>query len=130
MKITKFLPWLIFAIILITDQALKWFIIKNQSGLVLDNDRLFFGFVGNNVIALTTSILALVGFWLIVFRKDSNYLALSLIFGGAFSNIVDRIFRGGVVDYLNVLYWSINLADIAIVAGIVWYGYSLFASKK
>jgi signal peptidase II len=49
-------------------------------------------------------------------------VALALIFGGALSNLFDRIRFGRVVDFLDV-YWrsyhwpTFNLADSAIVVG-------------
>ena len=54
--------------------------------------------------------------------------ALSLILGGAIGNVLDRIFYGAVVDFIDVHYetwhWpAFNLADSAISVGavlIVW----------
>lgn len=48
-------------------------------------------------------------------------MALSMILAGALGNLTDRILYGYVFDWLLLLNWSIvNLADIAIAAGIVW----------
>ena len=49
-------------------------------------------------------------------------MGLSLIMGGAFSNLIDRIRAGRVVDfldfYLRSYHWyTFNLADSAIVIG-------------
>ncbi len=49
-------------------------------------------------------------------------LALALILGGAVGNVIDRIFRGQVVDFLLVyydkFYWpAFNVADSAICVG-------------
>jgi signal peptidase II len=52
------------------------------------------------------------------------HLALGLQIGGALGNLVDRIFRGSVVDFLDVNFWPLhewpvfNLADSAIVVGV------------
>ena len=51
-------------------------------------------------------------------------LALALILGGAVGNVIDRIFRGQVVDFLLVYYdkyfWpAFNVADSAICVGAV-----------
>ena len=51
-------------------------------------------------------------------------LALSLILGGAVGNVVDRIFRGQVVDFLLVYHdrWffpAFNVADSAITVGAI-----------
>ncbi len=51
-------------------------------------------------------------------------LALGLILGGALGNLVDRIFRQEVVDFLHFRLWrgyswpDFNIADTAIVVGV------------
>ncbi len=53
---------------------------------------------------------------------NGDAIAYSLILGGAMGNLIDRIFRGYVVDAFD-FYWrdwhwpAFNLADIAIVLG-------------
>ena len=55
-------------------------------------------------------------------RANSEALGYSLILGGAVGNLIDRAFRGHVIDYLD-FYWqswhwpAFNLADIGIVGG-------------
>ncbi|OGY41806.1 MAG: hypothetical protein A2Y67_04160 [Candidatus Buchananbacteria bacterium RBG_13_39_9] len=50
------------------------------------------------------------------------FLANSLLIIGAFSNFLDRILYGYVIDYINISIWPIfNLADCLIVAGIGIY---------
>ena len=45
--------------------------------------------------------------------------ALALILGGAFGNLIDRLFRGEVTDFIDpIRYPSFNLADSAIVVGV------------
>jgi signal peptidase II len=44
---------------------------------------------------------------------------LGLALGGAGSNLVDRILRGGVVDFVDLRVWPVfNPADVAILAGL------------
>ncbi len=51
-------------------------------------------------------------------------LALGLQLGGAMGNLVDRIVRGAVVDFIDLNFWPMhewpifNLADASIVAGV------------
>jgi signal peptidase II len=46
--------------------------------------------------------------------------ALGAALGGASSNLFDRLWRGGVVDFIDLGFWPVfNLADVAIVAGVV-----------
>lgn len=62
-------------------------------------------------------------------------LALGLILGGAVGNLVDRIFRGEVVDFLHVVLWrgyswpDFNLADSFIVVGVALLILELLASE-
>lgn len=54
-------------------------------------------------------------------------LPLGLMLGGAFSNVLDRLIRGAVVDFIDLRIWPVfNLADVAIVVGallFVWYAW-------
>jgi len=57
-------------------------------------------------------------------------LALALILGGAFGNIIDRIRIGKVIDFLDVyiknFHWpAFNVADSAITIGICLFMYHL-----
>jgi signal peptidase II len=62
--------------------------------------------------------------------------SLGLIMGGAASNAVDRLSLGGVADFFSLhafgFHWYVfNLADVAIVAGVVGLIYdSLGPSRK
>lgn len=68
-------------------------------------------------------ILILLG--VILLRRAS--IPLVLIFTGGFSNFLDRIFWGGVVDFISLPFfpWKFNLADLGITIGIaiLLYGY-------
>ena len=52
-------------------------------------------------------------------------VALGLQLGGALGNVTDRIFRGAVVDFIDLNFWPLkswpvgNVADVSIVAGVV-----------
>jgi len=62
-------------------------------------------------------------------------LALGLILGGAIGNLLDRIFRGEVVDFLHFRLWrgyswpDFNLADSFIVVGVGLLILELLASE-
>jgi signal peptidase II len=55
----------------------------------------------------------------------SLHIALGLQLGGALGNLVDRLTRGAVVDFIDLNFWPLhhwpifNLADTSIVAGVV-----------
>jgi len=130
-------------IILILDQLLKWLAIDfvSKGGFfiwkiswVYSGQIFEFGFYKNEGIAFGIRIplevfyvlVAVIVFFIFEkFKKEikkKNLLVLTslvLISSGAISNIIDRIIRGYVVDYLLFFDISaINLADVVIVVGI------------
>lgn len=47
-----------------------------------------------------------------------EHIAFALILGGALGNLIDRIARGYVVDFIHLRHWPIfNAADVWLVAG-------------
>ena len=54
---------------------------------------------------------------------DKAKLGLSLILAGGIGNVIDRIFRGYVIDYIDISklfnYPVFNFADICIVVGVI-----------
>ncbi|HOT91046.1 MAG TPA: signal peptidase II [Anaerolineae bacterium] len=67
-------------------------------------------------ILLSRRVIAGMGLWV--------NAALGLVTGGALGNLLDRLTRGYVVDFLDVNFWPLhewpvfNLADSAIVVGV------------
>ncbi len=68
-------------------------------------------------------------------RRRGEAIAYSLILGGAMGNLIDRIFRGYVVDSFD-FYWrswhwpAFNLADVVIVLGaLLFISVSLLGDK-
>lgn len=50
--------------------------------------------------------------------REVSSFALALIIGGGLSNIVDRLTRGCVIDFIDLKVWpAFNLADAAISVG-------------
>jgi signal peptidase II len=63
-----------------------------------------------------------VAFWLARRRAASpiEHLGFAFLFGGAIGNLIDRLTRGYVVDFIHLRHWPIfNVADVAVVLGIV-----------
>jgi signal peptidase II len=73
--------------------------------------------------------------WLLRSNKIHLILALSLIIGGAFGNVIDRIIHGGVTDFLDFYvgsyHWpAFNLADSFIFIGVSILIFDEFYLKK
>ena len=69
------------------------------------------------------------------FEDNSSQIALYLIIGGAIGNILDRVFRGYVVDFIdfhiNGSHWYVfNIADSAVTIGLLFLLYSSIIIKK
>ena len=64
-----------------------------------------------------------------------NALALGLIMGGAIGNLIDRVTRGEVIDFLHFELWGgwawpdFNVADSSIVVGVTALIIELLASE-
>ena len=135
------------AAVVLADQATKAWIVAtvpygSETGVIPGLFRLVhsrnrgiaFGFFGASgpavqlgLLAVVAAIVAFVGWQLL--RTDGNGLAgagLALVLGGAVGNILDRIFRGEVVDFLDFYltiggrehhWFAFNVADSAISVG-------------
>jgi signal peptidase II len=131
---TKLLPFSLTALVLLFDQGVKAFIVRNwpvPGSFIADvfgNDLLYIFHVRNKVIAFSLGenlpenlrpllfIIApvlVLGFlvWYYLNSRDFNTLqrwAVAGIIGGGLGNIIDRIFRpDGVVDFISVRFFGI-----------------------
>lgn len=102
----------------------------------LNNTGIAFSFfTGNNKILLVINLAVIL---LLVYvlkfnnlKKGSVYIAYGLILGGALSNLWDRFFYGGVIDYIDFKVWPVfNVADAAITIGAMLIVYSMFKDMK
>lgn len=71
-----------------------------------------------SIIAGIVSVILL--FVLAVFRlSKTQEIGIGLLLGGTVGNLIDRVFFGHVIDYIDLGWWpSFNLADAANVAGV------------
>lgn len=66
------------------------------------------------------SLIGIVGIIFFIVRGNHISCALVGIIAAGFSNIADRIFRGGVVDYIHAGAFPVfNLADTIITLGVL-----------
>ncbi len=93
---------------------------------ILENQQWFFILIGLAVLG------AAAWFYSCLQRENACIrYGVSLLLGGAAGNLIDRIFRGSVVDFFDFRIWPVfNIADIAIVVGVGCIIYSLLFETK
>ena len=82
-----------------------------------------------------TVIFIVAWMWLKTSNSQSAAFGYGMIIGGAFGNLVDRIYRDGVVDFIlfHIGSWSFavfNIADSAISIGVVLLLFDTFRSQN
>ena len=86
------------------------------------------------LISLAMSVVLSLALWKNFFRHPLGKVTLTLLLAGAVGNLIDRVFRGFVVDMFNVLFMNFavfNVADICVVVGgIAAALYYLFVMDK
>ena len=131
----KHLIIIIGLIIILLDQITKILVI-NENIILIPNLLLFtytqntgtaFGIGSNNAIIIIILNIIVLGV-IIKFLKERKddvemniFISLILIASGGISNLIDRIFRGYVVDFIDVNLFNFpnfNVADISIIIGI------------
>ena len=130
-----------FLAVLVIDQISKYLIIKKipETGIFLLEDFLSFNLTFNygigfglllpswTITVLTVGLIGLLVYLVINQIKQRLYLTsflISLVTAAALSNFTDRLFRGGVVDFvsiqINSFTWpSFNFADIVITVSAI-----------
>ena len=110
----------------------------------IDNKGIAFGIDGDGTLSyIITPLTIMLTIAIIIYlyknskKKNAKIrcLALSLILGGALGNLFDRIFFGGVVDFIglfeNIFPYIFNFADTFITIGMIMLLFSdLFIKKK
>ncbi|MFA6305589.1 MAG: signal peptidase II [Candidatus Gracilibacteria bacterium] len=116
------------------DQIAKFLIEKNFAEVVSKNTGIALGINVGNIWAIIISNIILICVVIYATKKELKIthtltqLFLALILGGGLGNLIDRIFRGYVVDYISIwIYPSFNIADIYISVGII--GIIIFFNK-
>jgi signal peptidase II len=93
------------------------------------------------LLALKAAAVVVLWVWLARSELKLTALALGLIIGGAIGNAIDRVLYGAVADFVlfhittksfNFVWYVFNLADVAIVAGVIGllYEYVLGAAPQ
>jgi len=130
--IKKIYPYLLMVFLVTIDQVIKWWVLRHP--LYMPHVKLNSGFIfglGHNIdlFLWVSCILIVILFLLTIKRPALQTYNLFVILGAALSNLIDRIFRGGVLDYWRISYFHteifFNLADIILVLGVMLYAWQV-----
>lgn len=136
----------------IIDQIIKYLVVSNISigskKIIIDNFLKFiyirntgaaFGILSGNIIFLIFITVLLIFYIVNEMKKNINnnlsLLSFSLILSGALGNLIDRVVRGYVVDYISFTLFNremsvFNLADTYITIGVVLLIYIVIKEGK
>ena len=160
----KKIYFIISILIFIADIVSKYFVdkflqpiyMKNIIGDILifyytRNYGVAFGFLNNlpeaiqNIMPLILKIIVAVAMVLIIFimisinpkKQKFSMIGFTMILGGALGNLVDRIMRGYVTDFISMGFnetirfpYHYNIADASITIGIVVIAIGVFLFKE
>ena len=147
------MPYLILTVALVAlDQLVKYLVLQNIApgvqvpfiphilGLTyVENTGAAFSLFEEHtwvltLISLVMSVVLLLALVKKFFRHPLGRVCLTLVLAGAVGNLIDRAFRGYVVDMFNVLFMNFavfNVADICLVVGSIAAAlYYLFLMDK
>jgi len=133
MKLKKELIFSLIAfLVVLSDQLTKYFILKNNPQINLNvleitlikNTGAGFGILQDQtfllgIVSLIVALLIIIYYHKI--PKDSfSQLLFALFLGGVIGNLIDRLFRGYVIDFINFGFWpAFNLADAVLTVSII-----------
>lgn len=145
--------WIISFICIIIDQMIK-FVINNNINLYDQNtiiDNFFYLtnvrnygaawsiLTGSRIMLIIVTILIIIGLYYFFIRKEKlkkyEKVIYGFLYGGIIGNLIDRIFRGYVIDYLEFYIFGysfpvFNLADILIVISMFFIIISVIKGDK
>lgn len=121
-------------LVVLIDQIAKFVVEKNFIEITSNNTGIAFGIDVGNMWTIVISNILLIGIIIYAAKKELQLkkpltqFFLALILGGGIGNLIDRIFRGSVTDFISIwIYPSFNIADICISVGIL--GIIIFFNK-
>ena len=128
----KLKHYIIGIVIVIIDQLSKMLIINKKIPVIpnflefnyTQNTGGAFG-IGRINFILIISVLIIIGIIVFLIKENTkitNYIPFVLLLSGSIGNLIDRIFKGYVIDFIdiNILdFPNFNIADISIVSGVI-----------
>jgi len=135
--------------IVLIDQFTKYLMFYNRK-LFINKDFLLFRldfvknygaafniFSGSRIFLSFISIIFSILLIYLIFRKNtlisSELYSYSFILGGTIGNGIDRIYKGFVVDFINlniINFPLFNIADVCINIGFIFLLYNIFKNNR
>ena len=132
------------------DQIIKYFVFENltRNGSVdvipnllslvyVENRGVAFGMFQNMQWLFSVFTVVIIGVFIFIILKryfsgKLFYISSALIIGGGIGNLIDRLFRGFVIAYLQLSFFSpvCNFADYCVTIGAALFIISMFMSDK
>ena len=122
-------------LLVILDQVSKWFAFQYKPSFdvigeflriqYIENTGTIFGLLENSnfifmILSFVLCFIIAIYMKLKVPKKSYKEKCFTLILTGGIGNLIDRIFRGFVIDFISLKYVGIfNLADMFIVIGVI-----------
>lgn len=150
-----YIYYLVAVIIVALDQWTKWLVVNNMElgeriplleptfALLSHRNRgAAWGMLEGQIWLFSIVTIIVIAGILYYFHKEAKgkplfQLSLMIILGGAIGNFIDRLFRGEVVDFIDVLipimnydFPIFNIADAALTIGVVMVMIVLFLEEK
>ena len=128
----KLKHYIIGIVIVIIDQLSKFLVIDKNISIIpnfiefnyTQNTGGAFG-IGRINFILIISLMIIIGIIMYLIKENkkiTNYIPFVLLLSGSIGNLIDRIFKGYVIDFIdiNILdFPNFNIADISIVSGVI-----------
>ncbi len=100
----------------------------------IQNTGAAFGILKDTASVLSIVSVIVLGFVLYFYlREDATHIrySLAVFAGGILGNLVERVLRGSVTDFIAIPYWpAFNVADTAITLSVVALCYFVFVKKE
>ncbi len=151
----KFISFAAVLLLVGIDQLIKYFVVAYLKPIgtfefipgflhftYVENDGAMLGMMGGKTVFMTVAALVcavaiIVAFIFIKVKLSVEYVCFSLILAGGIGNIIDRVARGFVVDYIEAVFvdfYVFNFADCLITCSaivmIVYEIYCIFKRKE
>lgn len=145
----------VIVLMVLADQAIKFFVdlyLKPISSKMLipgfiqlhyfENDGAMMGFMsGKTELMTAVSVICMIVILAVILsgkiKFGAEYVCIVFMAAGGFGNIIDRIFRGYVIDYIEVLFvdfYIFNFADCLVTCSafaiIIYEIYSVYKEYK